>query len=94
MTIKHFPLIPTLLACATTLSGQTAITVYNGNFGVVRETVPLDLIKGISEQSYSGVTSQLEPESVILRDPRGQIALSIVELRPEGLSYPADTPTI
>ncbi len=77
--MKHFPLIPALLACASTLSGQTAITVYNGNFGVVRETVPLELIKGISEQSYSGVTSQLEPESVILRDPRGQIALSIVE---------------
>lgn len=56
-----------------------AITVYNQNFGVVRDTVPLDLPAGISEASYSGVTSQLEPESVVLRDPTGKIDLSIVE---------------
>lgn len=68
-----------ILATATALSAETAITVYNGNFGVVRETVPLELKAGISEQSYSGVTSQLEPESVILRDPGGQTALSVVE---------------
>ncbi|MEO0509736.1 MAG: DUF4139 domain-containing protein [Verrucomicrobiota bacterium] len=56
-----------------------AITVYNQNFGVVRDTVPLDLDKGISDASYSGVTAQLEPESVVLRDPSGKIELSIVE---------------
>jgi len=56
-----------------------AITVYNQNFGVVRDTVPLDLGSGISEASYSGVTSQLEPESVVLRDPSGKLDLSIVE---------------
>ena len=72
-------LLPTLLACATSLSAQSAITVYNGNFGVVRDTVPLNLTQGISEQNYSGVTSQLEPESVILRDPTGQVALSVLE---------------
>jgi hypothetical protein len=72
-------LLPTFLACAASLSAQTAITVYNGNFGVVRDTVPLKLEKGITEQSYSGVTSLLEPESVILRDPSGKVALSVVE---------------
>jgi len=72
-------LFPALLACATALSAQTAITVYNGNFGVVRDTVPLDLKQGITEQSYSGVTTQLEPESVILRDPSGKVALSVIE---------------
>ncbi len=77
--MKHIALLPALLACATTLSAQTAITVYNENFGVVRDTVPLDLKQGITEQSYSGVTSQLEPESVILRDPTGKISLSVVE---------------
>lgn len=78
--MKYRPtLLPSLLICAITLNAQTAITVYNGNFGVVRDTVPLDLKKGITEQSYSGVTSQLEPESVILRDPSGQVALSVVE---------------
>ena len=68
-----------LLLCAISLSAQTAITVYNGNFGVVRDTVPLDLEQGITEQSYSGVTARLEPESVILRDPSGKVALSVVE---------------
>jgi len=56
-----------------------AITVYNQNFAVVRDTVPLELSAGISEASYSGVTSQLEPESVVLRDPSGKVDLSIIE---------------
>ncbi len=56
-----------------------AITVYNKNFGVVRDRVPLDLKAGLSDVSYSGVTAQLEPESVILRDPCGKVALSVVE---------------
>ncbi|MGJ8654439.1 MAG: DUF4139 domain-containing protein [Opitutaceae bacterium] len=64
----------TSFACA-----QPAITVYNKNFGVVRDTVSLDLQAGISDVSYSGVTAQLEPESVILRDPSGKVALSVVE---------------
>jgi hypothetical protein len=83
--MRHIPLLPALFLCAATLSAQTAITVYNGNFGVVRDTVLLNLKQGISEQSYSGVTSQLEPESVILRDPTGKVALSVVEQ-----SYRAD----
>ena len=58
---------------------RTAITVYNGNFGVVRDLVPLNLSQGITEQSYSGVTSQLDPESVILRDPTGKVAISVIE---------------
>ncbi|WPJ93971.1 DUF4139 domain-containing protein [Coraliomargarita algicola] len=74
--MKHLAL---LFTCITSLSAHTALTVYNGNFGVVRDTIPLDLKRGITEQAYSGVTSQLEPESVILRDPRGQVALSVIE---------------
>ena len=62
------------LACA-----QPAITVYNGNFGVVRDSVSLDLNKGLNDVNYSGVTAQLEPESVVLRDPSGEVALSVVE---------------
>jgi len=64
---------------ATLVSAQPAITVYNENFGVVRDTVSLDLNAGLSDVSYSGVTAQLEPESVILRDPSGAVALSVVE---------------
>lgn len=64
---------------AAIASAQPAITVYNENFGVVRDTVSLDLNAGLSDVSYSGVTAQLEPESVILRDPNGEVALSVVE---------------
>jgi len=71
--------LPVHETAATEGVGQTAITVYNGNFGVVRDSVPLSLKEGITEQSYSGVTSQLEPESVILRDPAGKISLSVLE---------------
>ncbi len=67
------------LCCVSSLSAQPAITVYNENFGVVRDTVSLDLKQGLSDVSYSGVTAQLEPESVILRDPSGEVALSVVE---------------
>jgi hypothetical protein len=67
------------LLIAAIASAQPAITVYNSNFGVVRDTVSLDLKQGISDVSYSGVTAQLEPESVILRDPSGEVALSVVE---------------
>ena len=67
------------LFLALVASAQPAITVYNENFGVVRDTVSLDLKAGLSNVSYSGVTAQLEPESVILRDPSGEVALSVVE---------------
>lgn len=68
-----------LCGAGTLLSAGPAITVYNQNFGVVRDSVPLLLSAGITEASYSGVTAQLEPESVVLRDPSGQVALSILE---------------
>lgn len=73
---KLFLLSPLVFS---SLFAAPAITVYNGGFGVVRDTVPLDLKGGISEISYSGVTTQLEPESVVLRDPAGNIELSVIE---------------
>ena len=73
--------LSSLSAClvAATAFAQPAITVYNENFGVVRDTVPLELQAGMNTASYSGVTSQLEPESVVLRDPAGNVALSVIE---------------
>ncbi|MGC6424384.1 MAG: DUF4139 domain-containing protein [Lentimonas sp.] len=67
------------ICLASLLDAQPAITVYNQNFGVVRDTVALDLKSGLNDVNYSGVTAQLEPESVILRDPEGKIDLSVVE---------------
>ena len=72
-------LVTICFAAAPAAFAQPAITVYNDDFGVVRDTVPLDLSRGVNEASYSGVTSQLEPESVVLRDPSGKVDLSVIE---------------
>jgi len=56
-----------------------ALTIYNQNFAVVRDTVPLDLKAGDNSVIYSGATAQVEPDSVILRDPAGQHSLQILE---------------
>lgn len=60
-------------------AGQPAVTVYNQDFGVVRETIPLDLAKGVNSVRFAETTAHLEPDSVILRDPTGRHALQILE---------------
>ena len=57
----------------------TQLTIYNGDFAVARTSVPLDLRSGITEALTTDVTSQLEPDSVVLRDPAGQHPFRIVE---------------
>ena len=70
-----------LLGVSAALTGvaQPALTIYNQNFAVVRDTVPLDLKAGVNESTYSGATAQVEPDSVILRDPTGKHSLQILE---------------
>lgn len=46
-----------------------ALTIYNQNFAVARTTINLDLHLGLNEVSTNQVTTELEPDSVILRDP-------------------------
>ncbi len=58
---------------------QPALTIYNQNFAVVRDTVRLDLKSGTNEVHFADVTAQLEPDSVILRDPAGKHSLQIIE---------------
>lgn len=65
---------------------QAALTIYNQNFAVVRERVPLDLKAGSNAVTFSGATVHLEPDSVVLRDPAGKIALRVLEQ-----NYRADT---
>jgi len=55
-----------------------ALTIYNQNFFVARERLPLDLHAGVNQIAYPGVAAHLEPDSVILRDPNGR-ALQILE---------------
>jgi hypothetical protein len=68
-----------LLAGALALHAQPALTIYNQNFAVVRDSVPLDLKTGVNDVTYAGMTAQLEPDSVILRDPSGKAHLQILE---------------
>ena len=68
-----------LLAAALSATAEPALTIYNQNFAVVRDTVPLDLKAGANAVIYSGATAQVEPDSVILRDPAGKHSLQILE---------------
>jgi len=69
-----------LTALSTLVAGaEPALTIYNQNFAVVRDTVPLDLKSGANAVVYSGATAQVEPDSVILRDPAGKHSLQILE---------------
>ena len=73
-TIPALLMLSTLAACA-----EPSLTIYNQNFAVVRDTVPLDLKAGANPVTYAGATAQVEPDSVILRDPAGKRALQILE---------------
>ncbi len=73
-----------VLFAAGALSGvavtaQPALTIYNQNFAVVRDAVPLDLQSGVNDVRYPDATAQVEPDSVILRDPTGKHSLQILE---------------
>jgi hypothetical protein len=56
-----------------------ALTIYNQNFAVIRETLPLDLKTGSNTVSFEGATAQVEPDSVILRDATGARPVQILE---------------
>ena len=70
-------------ACISLLAASAALgadlTIYNQNFAVVRDTVPLDLKAGVNEARFAGVTAQVEADSVILRDPAGKSSWQILE---------------
>lgn len=60
-------------------SAPVALTIYNQDFAVARTTVDLDLKSGLNEITTTNVTSQLEPDSVVLRDPAGKIPFKVTE---------------
>jgi hypothetical protein len=81
------PLLPSLcvLRSLSTLHAQqpaaapTSLTIYNQDFAVARTTVSLDLKAGVNEVVTTNVTSQLEPDSVVLRDASGRNTINILE---------------
>ena len=77
--MKNFAAVTALSALALTASAEPALTIYNQNFAVVRDTVPLDLKAGANSVRYPDATAMVEPDSVILRDPAGKHSLQILE---------------
>ena len=74
--------LPCLALAALLVSqarAETSLTIYNQNFGVVRDVVPLDLQQGVNQVRFADTTAHLEPDSVILRDPKSGVKLSILE---------------
>lgn len=82
MTTKQFlggaALVATL-ASTRAAGAQAGLTIYNQNFGVVRDTIALNLQKGENAVSITDTTALLEPDSVVLRDPSGKRKLQILE---------------
>ncbi len=77
--MKSIPAFIIFAASAWVVCAEPALTIYNQNFAVVRDTVPLDLKTGVNPVRFAGATAQVEPDSVILRDPAGKYSLQILE---------------
>ena len=68
-----------LLAATSVFAADPALTIYNGGYAVVRETLPIDLKSGVNQVSFAGATAQVEADSVILRDIAGKAEFQILE---------------
>ena len=68
-----------LAAASVSFAADPALTIYNGGYAVVRETLPIDLKAGVNQVSFAGATAQVEADSVILRDVAGKAEFQILE---------------
>ena len=59
--------------------GAPALTIYNQQFAVVRQALPLSLKEGANHVEVTDITAHLEPDSVILRTLEGGRRLEILE---------------
>jgi hypothetical protein len=64
---------------STAANSETQLTIYNTNFAVARTRIPLKLHVGANDVLTTNVTSQLEPDSVVLRDSQGRNAFRVAE---------------
>ena len=56
-----------------------ALTIYNQQFAVLRQKLPLDLRPGVNHLEVTDITTHLEPDSVILRSLDSSRHLQILE---------------
>lgn len=71
-----------LVLCASLYaqqSSQPSLTIYNQDFAVVRQDLPLELKAGENQLNVNEITMHLEPDSVVLRDPSGKHVLNVLE---------------
>lgn len=73
------PALLLLAAASVSFAADPALTIYNGGYAVVRETLPIDLKSGLNQVSFAGVTAQVEADTVILRDIAGKAEFQILE---------------
>jgi len=68
-----------LFGISQSQAADPALTIYNQNFAVVRDLMPLNLNRGTNTVEVTDTTAYLEPDSVILRDPAGKHTFRILE---------------
>src|SRR6202021_4091462 len=72
-----------IAACAVCFAADEkpspSLTIYNQDFAVVRQEMPLDLKAGTTSVRVTDITMHLEPDSVILRDPAGKRPVQVLE---------------
>jgi hypothetical protein len=73
------PVLFLLAGAPVAFAADPAITIYNGGYAVVRETLPIDLKSGLNQVSFAGATAQVEADSVILRDVAGKAEFQVLE---------------
>ena len=61
--------LESLTELAGKMSGHTEVTIYNQNLALVKEKKEFDLKSGVNSVEYTGVTSQIDPTSVLVEDP-------------------------
>ena len=62
-------IVITILLFAVSLGDNISITVYNDNFGLVKQTRNIEFPKGISEIRFDDVAAQIDPTSVHILAP-------------------------
>ncbi|MBI2389314.1 MAG: DUF4139 domain-containing protein [Deltaproteobacteria bacterium] len=58
---------------------EVSITVYNQNFGLVREVRDVDVSKGRVALEFRDVASQIQPETVSIKSLAGAAAINVLE---------------
>ncbi|MBD3384151.1 DUF4139 domain-containing protein [candidate division KSB1 bacterium] len=68
-----------VISCIAQSRAEIAVTVYNNNFAVVRETRSLTLNKGVQTHLFTNVAGQIDPTSVLFKSLSNKVQVEILE---------------